>query len=63
MKDTETEIGNKLRAYMGEKDLTIEAVAKKLKRNPRTVWAILHGINVPHDRTLYRIKKLIGEIQ
>ena len=51
----------KLKAFMGERDLTVEGIAILINRHPLTVWKFLRGKTKPHDRTLYKIKKLIGE--
>lgn len=53
------DIREQLRAYMGEKDLSVSEVARLLGRNPLTIWKYLHGKTKPHDQTMYRIKKLI----
>jgi len=37
----------RLRAYMGEKDLSVREVAALLNRHPLTIWKFLHG----KDRT------------
>jgi len=51
----------KLKFFMAERDLTIQDVANRIKRNPRTVWQFLNEKVKPHDRTVYKIKKLLGE--
>ena len=51
----------KLKFFMAEKDLTIRDVADRIKRNPRTVWQFLNEKVTPSDRTVYKIKKLLGE--
>ncbi|MEN6311264.1 MAG: helix-turn-helix transcriptional regulator [Acidobacteriota bacterium] len=53
------EIREQLKAYMGEKDLTVADVAKRLGRNPLTIWKFLRGKTKPHDQTMYRIKQLV----
>jgi len=50
-----------LKAFMAERDLTIKEIATLVNRNPKTIWLFLHQKVKPHDRTLYKIKKLIGE--
>lgn len=51
----------KLKFFMADRDLTIQDVADRIKRNPRTVWQFLNEKVKPHDRTVYKIKKLLGE--
>jgi transcriptional regulator with XRE-family HTH domain len=53
----------KLRAYMGEKDLSVREVAALLNRHPLTIWKYLNGKTVPHHQTLYQIKKLVRRHQ
>jgi len=50
----------KLKFYMAKRDLTIKDVAHLIGRNPATVWAFLRNKVKTQDRTLYRIKKLVG---
>lgn len=52
-------LSEKLKIFMAEKDLTIEDIAKKIERNPRTIWLFLHNKVKPHSRTEYRIRQLI----
>lgn len=52
----------KLKAFMGERDLSMAKVAILLDRKPLTIWRFLRGKTSPHDQTLYKIRKLIGEI-
>jgi len=59
MQDTKERLKN----YMGEHDLSIKAVAKLLDRHPLTIWRFLNGKTTPHDQTVYKIHKLIGEQQ
>jgi len=49
-----------LKFYMAEKDLTIHDVAKLIKKDYKTVWQFLREKVKSHDRTIYRIKNLIG---
>ena len=50
----------KLKIFMAERDLTIQEIATLIDRNPKTIWQFLHQKVKPHDRTFYKIKKLIG---
>ena len=52
----------KLKFFMAERDLTIQDVAILINKQPKTVWQFLHQKVKPHDTTLYKIKKLIGEL-
>ncbi len=61
MEGTMSNLKDELRAYMGERDLSIEQVAKQLGRHPLTIWKFLHGKTSPHDRTIYRIRALVGK--
>jgi|GEM_PF-6591223 len=54
------QVAEKLKFYMAEKDLTIKDVAHLIERNPATVWAFLRKKVKSQDRTVYRIKKLLG---
>ena len=53
------ELIEQLKIFMAENDLTIEDIAKKIKRNPKTVWQFLNSKVKPHSRTEYRIRKLV----
>jgi len=55
------ELVEKLKFFMAEKDLTIHDVAILIKKDPKTIWQFLHQKVNPHDRTIYKIKKLLGE--
>jgi len=55
-KDT---LREELKFFMAERDLTIQDVADRIKRNPRTVGQFLNGKVKPHDRTIYKIRKLL----
>ena len=50
----------KLKIFMADRDLTIQKIATLIDRSPKTVWQFLHQKVKSHDRTLYKIKKLIG---
>ncbi len=56
---TMSDTREQLKAYMGERDLTIDQVAKMLGRHPLTIWKFLRGKTNPHDRTMYKIERLI----
>jgi len=61
----QTEINSlreRLKEFMGEKDLTFDDIGKLTNRYPQTIWKFINRKTVPHERTLYRIRKLIGEI-
>lgn len=49
----------KLKVFMAHYDLTIQDIAKRINRNPWTVWRFLNKKTKPHSRTEYRIRKLI----
>lgn len=53
------ELRERLRSYMGEKDLSVREVAALLNRHPLTIWKYLHGKTEPHHQTIYQIKKLV----
>lgn len=55
------DLREKLRAFMGERDLSLAKVAILLDRQPLTIWMFLQGKTSPHDQTLYKIKKLVGD--
>ena len=57
-----SDLKEQLRAYMGEKDLSVREVAALLNRHPLTIWKFLHGKTKPHHQTLYRIKKLVNPL-
>jgi len=52
----------KLKVFMGERDLSIKEVAILVNRHPLTIWKFLNNKTKPHDQTIYKIKKLIGEL-
>lgn len=56
------ELIEKLKFFMAERDLTIQDLATLVNKHPKTIWQFLHQKVKPHDRTLYKIKKLIGEL-
>jgi len=49
------------RDFLLERNLTLQKVALILDVSPGTLSLFKNGKTVPFDRTLYRIKKLIGE--
>lgn len=53
------ELRERLKIFMAEHDFTIEDIAKKIERSPKTIWQFLHNKVKPHSRTEYRIRKLI----
>ena len=55
------ELKEQLRAYMGEKDLSVREVAALLNRHPLTIWKFLHGKTEPRLQTIYQIKKLLED--
>jgi len=55
------ELIEKLKFFMAEKDLTIHDVAILINKDPKTIWQFLHQKVTPHDRTIYKIKKLLGD--
>ncbi len=56
------ELVEKLKFCMAENDLTIKDVAIYTKRDPLTIWQFLHQRVKPHDKTIYKIKKLLMEL-
>ena len=53
----------KFKEFILERDLTLQQVAIFLKISHSTVADIIKGKTVkPHDRTIYKIKKFIGEL-
>ena len=56
-KDT---LREELKLFMTDRDLTIQDVADRIKRNPRTVWQFLNEKVKHHDRTTYRIRELLS---
>jgi len=53
----------KFKDFILERDLTLQQVATFLKISHSTVADIINGKTVkPHDRTLHKIKKLIGDL-
>lgn len=50
----------KLKIFMAEKELTIQNVAKLIKKDRKTVWQFLQGKVKPQDRTVYKIKELVA---
>jgi len=52
----------KFRTFILERDLTLHQIAVFLKMSHSAVAGILNGkTSKPHQRTLYKIKKFIGE--
>lgn len=56
---SQIELRERLKSFMGERDLTVEAVARLVNRHPLTIWKFLRGKTAPHDQTIYRISKLV----
>lgn len=46
---------------MNERDMTLQEVGILIDRKPTAVWRFLKGRTNPHERTIYKIKKLLGE--
>ena len=56
------ELLSKFKEFILERDLTLQQVAIFLKISHSAVADILNGkTSKPHERTLYKIRKLIGE--
>ena len=55
------ELIERLKFFMAEKDLSIEDVAILIKKDTKTIWQFLHKKVKPHDRTIYSIKRLLGD--
>lgn len=52
----------KFKTFILERDLTLHQIAIFLKMSHSAVAGILNGnTSKPHPRTLYKIKKLIGD--
>lgn len=52
----------RFKEFILERDLTLQQVAIFLKMSHSAIAYILNGnTSKPHERTLYKIKKLIGE--
>jgi len=64
MINTDTaQIIDRFRKFVYERDLTLKQIALILKISHSQVSYILNGIaKNPHPRTLYKIKKMMGEI-
>ena len=56
----EAVLREELKSFMAKNKLTIQDVAGRIKKNPRTVWEFLSDRVKSHDRTLYGIKELLG---
>jgi len=53
----------KLNTYRMERDLTLQEIAALLKMSVSQIDLLDNGkVKRPHKRTLYKIKKLLGEI-
>jgi len=52
----------KLKFCMAVNNLTIRDVAIYINKDDKTVWQFLRQKVKPHDRTIYKIKKLLMEI-
>jgi len=63
MQNTETrQLIARFKEFILERDLTLQQIAIFLKMSHSAVADILNGNTLkPHERTLYKIKKLIGE--
>ncbi len=55
------ELVKKLKSFMAKKNLTIGEISVLIEKDPKTIWQFLHQRVNPHDRTIYKIKKLLGE--
>lgn len=51
-----------LKFCMAENNLTIKDVAIYIRKDPVTIWRFLHQKVKPHDRTTYKIKKLLMDL-
>jgi len=54
------ELVKKLKAFMAKENLTIVGISALIEKDPKTIWQFLHQKVTPHDRTIYRVKKLVG---
>jgi len=52
-----------LKFFMADRDLTIQDVADRIKRNRRTVWQFLNEKVTPSDRTVYKIRELLRRMK
>lgn len=52
-----------LKFFIADKDLTIKDVAGLIEKDRTTVWQFLHKKVKPQDKTVYRIRKLVGDSQ
>jgi transcriptional regulator with XRE-family HTH domain len=53
----------RFKEFILERDLTLQQIAIYLKMSHSAVADILKGnTSKPHERTLYKIKKLLGEL-
>lgn len=56
------QLREKLKFFMADRNLTIQDVAILINRHPQTVWQFLKDKVNSHDRTVYKIKRLLGEL-
>jgi len=56
----EAVLREELKSFMARNKLTIQDVAGRINKNPRTVWEFLSDRVKSQDRTLYGIKELLG---
>jgi hypothetical protein len=56
------DLAGRLRQFMNERDLTYQQVGTLIDRNYVVVWRFTHGLTIPHETTIYKIKKLLGEL-
>jgi len=56
----EAVLREELKSFMAKNKLTIQDVAGRINKNPRTVWEFLSDRVKSQDRTLYGIKELLG---
>lgn len=63
MNDIINELRIKLRHFLNERNMTLERAAILVNCSVGTLSLFLNEKTTPHERTLYRIRKLIGEVQ
>jgi len=51
----------RLKFFMAKYGLSIEDVAKKIGKDPKTIWHFLHDKGKPQIQTEYRIRALVEE--
>ena len=49
-----------LKEYMGVHDLTVADLAKKLDRQPLSIWSFLRKGTKPHFALEYKIRRLVA---